>query len=1173
MDAKKIDKMKHIILNKEKWQEQSAQEQSAQEQSAQEQSAQEQSSHVEIIDLFATVYISNIAEALTQLLREMGIEVNVYIRDLTNEDIYKCSSEANRYLFICCPQHFLQLYGGLTYPDKLNLLPVNKYFIYQLEKLDIGSPVYLSKNIISIIKKSRSTFDYSEINLPFYPDDCKEKVIHLLPPLVEWSAVTNGSVKKIDILFCGRKTDQRDNICQELRMEGYNALYVTDVFGKTLTELIKKSRIFLNLHHDQSSSLETSRLNEAVMSPDIHIISEKSDQPELEKMYEGRIHFIERISGESYVELIDKVKELLDTKEIGEFNKEEWNERIMCSFRVSKFKFNISIYNSIIEGKQQFDNDTFTFMKDKSYCNLEVKELVDLPIYYINLDKSTDRFNMFNSQINKYNIPQEQVKRISAIDGKTLDIASIPNKIHNNIIKNPNVISCTLSHIKAIQTAYEDLCEYAIIMEDDCNFKYVPYQRYKLSDIANFLGKKYNVIQLSHINTESYNSTLQLSPLFILPGYKDSTAAYIITRAGMKNVLDAFANINTQLYVADITIYELARKTCHVTKPYFIYFDSQVINTTIHLNSTLEYENKNKLFWDKYYYVVSQYWEKAYVINLDMDVKKYINMCKLLNILNLDYNSTFVSAELGTILDIPTLKQLNILTEEFSKFYKGTIGCNYTQYKIIKEAYEKNYNKIIIFEDDISLTDKFFETLYNSKLIENDGFILGHEDWHCTNTFSKIHNNCYKINNKDYFVGGFFAVILNKKSIDYFYNNWNPIHTISDIYLRNIACHLNIYYIIPVIINVDTNKQSLTFLNDIISGIKHTNKTICNTLEKIKRIMFKNEYNILPISIYIFKLAKEYSIQVIERILKTLAFNNIQYTDNIEEADIIFIHYCERIHLQAPGLSILINGESMNDLDLNFDIYIDSIKPINYFHIHYPEIFQSSMDKFDTTFPLKKKTKFCAYMYSYDIPHRVNYFKLLSTYKLVDGLGKSMNNVNRENDRFNKNFKDVAIRLYSDYKFVLALENVNCDGYSTEKLLLPLYSNTIPIYYGHSGIFKYINKKRVIFTDDFKSDIELLEYIKKVDMDDVLYNKIIQEEWFTKNNTFETITTRMLDDRIKNIFGLTQRNISITKNCNTDVLYFNYNYTIFNKFFIKKSLLNWCNEEDNFDTYSFADLK
>jgi hypothetical protein len=74
INSKNINKFKDIILNNGKRQ-------------------THVQGPVEIIDLFATVYIVNIAEALAKILREMSIEVNVYIRDLTNDDIIKCYND------------------------------------------------------------------------------------------------------------------------------------------------------------------------------------------------------------------------------------------------------------------------------------------------------------------------------------------------------------------------------------------------------------------------------------------------------------------------------------------------------------------------------------------------------------------------------------------------------------------------------------------------------------------------------------------------------------------------------------------------------------------------------------------------------------------------------------------------------------------------------------------------------------------------------------------------------------------------------------------------------------------------------------------------------------------------------------------------------------------------
>jgi len=259
---------------------------------------------IKIIDIFATCYIENIANALAKILKECGFFVNINIRSLINADIQKCNIYKDRFLFIFCPQILLQAKNGPVYPTGLLPLPPNKYFLYQLEQLDIYTNKHMNTNLIQLIKCSKHTFDYSEVNLPYYPVELREKISYLIPPVV-CEILTESPIEKInDILFCGYSNPRREKILNELKSAGYNVLHVTDVFGPALTKLIKQSKIFLNIHHDNSKSLETSRLNEAVMAKDIHIISEKGDG---DKLYAGRVIFVENV-----LDIISKVKTLLD---------------------------------------------------------------------------------------------------------------------------------------------------------------------------------------------------------------------------------------------------------------------------------------------------------------------------------------------------------------------------------------------------------------------------------------------------------------------------------------------------------------------------------------------------------------------------------------------------------------------------------------------------------------------------------------------------------------------------------------------------------------------------------------------------------------------------------------------------------------------------------------------
>jgi len=283
---------------------------------------------IKTIDLFSTKFVENIINALAKILEDCGIKVNVFIRNITNEDIIKCIKDAEHFMFICCPQTLLQCINGPVYPATLIKLPPNKYFLYQLEQLDIYNPKFLNPYIASLIVNSRHTFDYSDINLKYYPVDFKEKVSKLTPPIVESPFVLNNSIngnlitdKPIDVLFCGHINERRHIIIQFLQTYGINVTVKTNVFGKELTKLISQSKIFLNIHNNNSSDvLETCRLHEALMSASTHIVSEPVKNTAQMELYKDRVIFTD--------ELLNTIKCLLTT----------YTEYNSCWFNYHKIK-------------------------------------------------------------------------------------------------------------------------------------------------------------------------------------------------------------------------------------------------------------------------------------------------------------------------------------------------------------------------------------------------------------------------------------------------------------------------------------------------------------------------------------------------------------------------------------------------------------------------------------------------------------------------------------------------------------------------------------------------------------------------------------------------------------------------------------------------------------------
>lgn len=234
---------------------------------------------------------------------------------------------------------------------------------------------------------------------------------------------------------------------------------------------------------------------------------------------------------------------------------------------------------------------------------------------------------------------------------------------------------------------------------------------------------------------------------------------------------------------------------------------------------------------------------------------------------------------------------------------------------------------------------------------------------------------------------------------------------------------------------------------------------------------------------------------------------------NLNNADITIQHICDDYVQYYNKFNIIISGESGWDLKFQPDLLIstsfyDQNQCKN--HIYIPHMYMSLCEHRKSINPSNypnNRFNFCAYMYSVDVEHRIKYFNLLSFYKTVHALGASCKNtdipITRDINDENITYNDIAIDIYTNFKFVLSLENKNKDGYFTEKIINPIIANSVPIYWGNDKIFEYINKKRVIYINDFESDQKLLEYIAYLDNNEEEYEKIVHEPIFTEKGNIE----------------------------------------------------------------------
>lgn len=94
------------------------------------------------------------------------------------------------------------------------------------------------------------------------------------------------------------------------------------------------------------------------------------------------------------------------------------------------------------------------------------------------------------------------------------------------------------------------------------------------------------------------------------------------------------------------------------------------------------------------------------------------------------------------------------------------------------------------------------------------------------------------------------------------------------------------------------------------------------------------------------------------------------------------------------------------------------------------------------------------------------------------------------------------VDLFTKYKFVLAIENSNCDGYVTEKLVHAVASGSIPIVAGRDNKPNYLNflpKGSYINVYDFKTVEELADHLKMVAASKTEYEKYI---WFKNQHNY-----------------------------------------------------------------------
>ncbi len=237
------------------------------------------------------------------------------------------------------------------------------------------------------------------------------------------------------------------------------------------------------------------------------------------------------------------------------------------NINIKPFNISKTFINRIYEDK--FDRYFYIYSHDNFYNNNlslthinYINNLSEIPMYYINLKNSSDRRIFMETQFKKYNL---NVSRIDAIWKHSPVVVKLIKKIK---VKNINELSCFLSHILAIQTAYNNNDKYAIIMEDNIILERLINNEKKLITFLNdnlsencinlFVTGPLN--ELVILNNLYKNNVLKTK--YIINKYY-GTKLIFYTRKGMEEIIKLFPNISENMnlnydikLIADVFLYE-----------------------------------------------------------------------------------------------------------------------------------------------------------------------------------------------------------------------------------------------------------------------------------------------------------------------------------------------------------------------------------------------------------------------------------------------------------------------------------------------------------------------------------------------------------------------------------------------------------------------------------------
>ena len=252
------------------------------------------------------------------------------------------------------------------------------------------------------------------------------------------------------------------------------------------------------------------------------------------------------------------------------------------------------------------------------------------------------------------------------------------------------------------------------------------------------------------------------------------------------------------------------------------------------------------------------------------------------------------------------------------------------------------------------------------------------------------------------------------------------------------------------------------------------------------------------------------NIGIFENIFSKTIIRNFKITNDLNIANVLFesVFGATLVDVKAWKYKIFFSGEPYITNPDKYDLLLYSSEtrdnivdlPLYIVYLQNSNYLDRIINKPTIT---KIPEKFCCFIVSNDACETRNrMFDYLKQYKKVDSGGAYANNIGYIIPR--PEWTETFRAFISNYKFIICFENNKIGTYSTEKIINPYMSGSIPIYWSSDHIHKVLNPNSMLFLkgEDRESHVNLINEIIELDNDDEKYLEFINRPVFNEDITY-----------------------------------------------------------------------